>query len=138
VAVTRIYYWQQLLEDGPVGSGSEIVKRERLHHSTVNELLRLTLLERAMIQATVTGRQPRCMSLIRFQRNPLPMLCRGSGPKRAFWQGPTRSAVGQSPAWRGDFRQEKGPGDYSEPVWMVEVARIELASGSTRQSGLHA
>jgi len=65
-------------------------------------------------------------------------LGRGSGPKRAFWQGPTRSTVGQNPAWRGDFRQKKGLGDYSEPFWMVEVARIELASGSAPQSGLHA
>lgn len=72
VALTRAFYWQQLLEDGLVGSGSEIAKRERLHHSTVNELLRQTLLEPAIIQAIVAGRQPRCMSLIWFQRHPLP------------------------------------------------------------------
>ncbi len=52
VALTRAFYWQQLLDDGVVASGSEIAQREGLHHSTVNELLRLTLLE--------------------FQRNPLP------------------------------------------------------------------
>ena len=44
VALTRAFYWQQLLDDGVVGSGSEIAQREGLHHSTVNELLRLTLL----------------------------------------------------------------------------------------------
>mgnify|MGYP003524549940 CR=1 FL=1 len=38
VALTRAFYWQQLLDDGVVGSGSEIAKRESLHHSTVNEL----------------------------------------------------------------------------------------------------
>ena len=43
VALTRAFYWQQLLDDGVVGSGSEIAQREGLHHSTVNELLRLTL-----------------------------------------------------------------------------------------------
>ena len=37
VALSRAFYWQQLLDDGLVGSGSEIAKR--------NELLRLTLLE---------------------------------------------------------------------------------------------
>ncbi|MCL9847399.1 hypothetical protein M0F05_24160, partial [Ralstonia solanacearum] len=47
-------------------------KREGVHHSTVNELLRLTLLEPAIIQAIVTGQQPRCMSLLWFQHNPLP------------------------------------------------------------------
>ena len=63
--------WQQLLDDGVVGSGSEIAQREGLHHSTVNELLRLTLLEPAIIQSILAGQQPRCMSLLWFQRNPL-------------------------------------------------------------------
>ena len=72
VALTRAFYWQQLLNDGVVASGSEIAKREGLHHSTVNELLRLTLLEPAIIHAILAGQQPRCMSLLWFQRNPLP------------------------------------------------------------------
>ena len=74
MALTRAFYWQQLLDDGVVGSGSgsDIAKREGLHHSTVNELLRLTLLEPAIIQAILAGKQPRCMSLLWFQRNPLP------------------------------------------------------------------
>lgn len=53
-------------------SGSEIAQREGLHHSTVNELLRLTLLEPAIIQSILAGQQLRCMSLLWFQRNPLP------------------------------------------------------------------
>ena len=72
VALTRAFYWQQLLDDGMVGSGSEIAQREGLHHSTVNELLRLTLLEPAIIQSILAGQQPKCMSLLWFQRNPLP------------------------------------------------------------------
>ena len=72
MALTRAFYWQQLLDDGVVGSGSEIAQREGLHHSTVNELLRLTLLEPAIIQSILAGRQPRCISLLWFQRNPLP------------------------------------------------------------------
>jgi len=72
VALTRAFYWQQLLDDGVVASGSDIAQREGLHHSTVNELLRLTLLEPAIIQAILAGKQPRCMSLLWFQRNPLP------------------------------------------------------------------
>ena len=51
---------------------SEIAQREGLHHSTVNELLRLTLLEPAIIQSILAGQQPKCMSLLWFQRNPLP------------------------------------------------------------------
>jgi hypothetical protein len=72
VALTRAFYWQQLLDDGVLASGTDIAQREGLHHSTVNELLRLTLLEPAIIQAILAGTQPRCMSLIWFQGNPLP------------------------------------------------------------------
>ena len=72
VALTRAFHWQHLLDEGVVDSGSEIARREGLHHSTVNELLRLTLLEPAIIQAILAGKQPRCMSLLWFQRNPLP------------------------------------------------------------------
>jgi len=72
VALTRAFYWQQLLDEGVVGSGSEVAQREGLHHSTVNELLRLTLLEPAIMQSILAGQQPKCMSLLWFQRNPLP------------------------------------------------------------------
>ena len=47
-------------------------QREGLHHSTVNGLLRLTLLAPAIIQRNLAGQQPRCMSLLWLQRNPLP------------------------------------------------------------------
>ena len=68
----RAFHWQQLLDDGVVASGSDIARQEGLHHSTVNELLGLTLLEPAIIQAILAGQRPRCMSLLWFQRNPLP------------------------------------------------------------------
>ncbi len=72
VASTRAFRWQQLLDGGVVGSGNEIGQREGLHHATVDKLLRLTLLERAIIQATLADKQPRCMSPLWFQRSPLP------------------------------------------------------------------
>jgi hypothetical protein len=62
-----------LLDDGVVGSGSEIAQRERQHHSTVNELLRVTLLEPAIIPTIPAGQQPHCMSLLWFQRSALSM-----------------------------------------------------------------
>lgn len=70
-ALSRAFYWQQLLDDGVVETGSEIAKREGLHHSTVNELLRLTLLEPDIVKAIYAGQQPRCMSPLWFQRHPL-------------------------------------------------------------------
>lgn len=73
VALSRAFYWQRLLDQGVVASGSEIAKREGLHPSTVNELLRLTLLDPMIIKTLLAGQQPRCMSLLWFQRHPLPL-----------------------------------------------------------------
>ena len=43
---------------------------------------------------------------------------RGSGRFRAFRLMATRSTDGQNPAWRGNFGQKKGPGDYPSPwIW---------------------
>ncbi len=73
VALSRAFYWQGLLNEGLVCSGTEIAKLEGLHPSTVNELLRLTLLAPGIVQSLMAGRQPRRMSLLWFQRNPLPL-----------------------------------------------------------------
>jgi hypothetical protein len=73
VALSRAFHWQRLLSEGLAESGSDIAKREGLHPSTVNELLRLTMLEPAIIQSILAGQQPKCLSLIWFQRNPLPV-----------------------------------------------------------------
>lgn len=73
VALSRAFHWQRLLSEGLAESGSDIAKREGLHPSTVNELLRLTMLEPAIIQSILVGQQPKCLSLIWFQRNPLPV-----------------------------------------------------------------
>ncbi|WP_395141930.1 site-specific recombinase resolvase [Schlegelella aquatica] len=71
--VARAFHWQHLLESGAMPSGSAIARAEGLHHSTVNELLRLTLLAPDIIEMLLAGRQPRRMSLLWFQRNPLPV-----------------------------------------------------------------
>ena len=69
----RAFYWQKLLDAGVMKSGSEIAHNEGLHHSTVNELLRLTLLAPGIIDSLMAGRQPIRMSLMWFQRNSLPI-----------------------------------------------------------------
>lgn len=71
--VARAFHWQRLLENGAMPSGSAIARAEGLHHSTVNELLRLTLLAPDIVEMLLAGRQPRRMSLLWFQRNPLPV-----------------------------------------------------------------
>jgi len=48
-------------------------RAEGLHCSVVNEFLRMTLLAPDIIERLMTGRQPRRMNLIWFQRNPVPV-----------------------------------------------------------------
>ena len=69
----RAFYWQHLLDTGAMKSGSAIARAEQLHHSVVNELLRLTLLAPDLIDLLTTGHQPRRMNLMWFQRHPLPV-----------------------------------------------------------------
>ena len=69
----RAFHWQRLLDTGEMESGSAIARAERLHQSVVNELLRLTLLAPDIVEQLMAGQQPRRMSLIWFQRHPLPV-----------------------------------------------------------------
>ena len=71
--LARGFYWQNLVDTGVMKSGSDIARSEGLHPSVPNELMRLTLLAPDIIGLLMTGRQPRRMSLIWFQRNPLPV-----------------------------------------------------------------
>ncbi|QXP89592.1 site-specific recombinase resolvase [Methylococcus capsulatus] len=71
VGLGRALYWQHLLDNGAVRSGSDIARQEGLHPSTVNELLRLTLLAPDLIERLMAGRQPRKLMLMWFQRNSL-------------------------------------------------------------------
>ncbi|SFL92101.1 site-specific recombinase resolvase [Nitrosomonas communis] len=71
--LARAFYWQHLIYAGVMKSGSAIARAEKLHHSVVNELLRLTLLAPDIIDLLLAGRQPLRMNLIWFQRNPLPI-----------------------------------------------------------------
>lgn len=54
-------------------SGSDVARAEGLDPSVPNELMRLTLLAPDIIELLMTGRQPRRMNLIWFQRNPIPV-----------------------------------------------------------------
>ena len=71
IGLARAFYWQHLLDTGAMASGSAIARAEKLHHSVVNELLRLTLLAPDIIEQMLAGRQPRRLTLMWFQRNRL-------------------------------------------------------------------
>jgi hypothetical protein len=70
--LARAFYWQKLLDGGVVSSGSEIAKHENLDPSTVNELLRLTLLDPCIVRDIMSGTQPERLTSLWFTRNPLP------------------------------------------------------------------
>ena len=69
--MARAFYWQHLLDTGAMQSSAAIARAEKLHHSVVNELLRLTLLTPDIIEQFMAGRQPRRLTLMWFQRNRL-------------------------------------------------------------------
>ena len=71
-ALSRAFHWQRLLDEGRVASGSEIARREGLHPTTVNELLRLTLLSPTVVKGLLAGRQPRTLSLIWLKNHEVP------------------------------------------------------------------
>ncbi|MFM7013280.1 MAG: hypothetical protein ACKO0Z_28785, partial [Betaproteobacteria bacterium] len=74
--LARAHFWQWLLDTGEVKSGSEIAQLEGLDPSTVNELLRLTLLDPALVMDILGGKSPHEANMMWFTRNALPDLWR--------------------------------------------------------------
>ncbi len=72
--LARAFYWQRLLDSGEVRSGTGIAQLEGLNPSTVNELLRITLLDPLLVQRILEGNHPEEASMMWFTRNALPDL----------------------------------------------------------------
>ena len=72
--LARAFYWQRLLDSGAVRSGTEIAQLEGLNPSTVNELLRITLLDPLLVQRIIEGKHPEEPSMMWFTRNALSEL----------------------------------------------------------------
>ena len=68
-ALSKAFHWQRLIDEGIVSSGSDIARREGLHQTTVNELLRLTLLSPTLVRSILDGRQPKTLSLLWLKNN---------------------------------------------------------------------
>ena len=62
-ALGRAFRWQKLLDDGTYASISDIARAEKLDRTYVGDMLRLTLLAPAIVEAIVEGRQPAEMTL---------------------------------------------------------------------------
>jgi hypothetical protein len=69
-----------LLDEGIVKSGSDIARQEGLNPTTVWELLRLTLLSPANVQAMLAGRQqPICLGTLTLALAEEPRAAGGLG-----------------------------------------------------------
>lgn len=71
--IAKAFYWAHLIETGVVKSGSEIAAKESVEVSTVNELIRLTLLDPIIIESILTGTQPQALNIQWFRRHALPV-----------------------------------------------------------------
>jgi hypothetical protein len=72
-ALSRAFHWQRLLDEGRVSSGAEIARQEGLNQSSVNELLRLTLLSPQIVRMLLAGRQPKTLTLRWLKNHELPV-----------------------------------------------------------------
>ena len=71
-ALSKAFHWQRLLDRGIVHSGTEIARKENTDLATVNEILRLTLLDPRIVESILRGRQPEGLTMNWFNTNPIP------------------------------------------------------------------
>lgn len=61
--VLRAYKWLDLLESGQVKTAKEIAKKEKLYHTYISTLLKVTILAPDIIEAILNGTQPPHLTL---------------------------------------------------------------------------
>jgi hypothetical protein len=71
-ALAKAFHWQRLLDRGIVHSGTEIARKENTDLATVNEILRLTLLDPGIVESILRGRQPEGLTMNWFNTNSIP------------------------------------------------------------------
>ncbi|WP_265287321.1 hypothetical protein [Verminephrobacter eiseniae] len=106
-ALSKAFHWQRLLDDGTVESGSEIARKEGLHPTTVNELLRFTRLVPSVVQAILAGRQPRTLSLIWLKNHELPWSWDGQETLFGGFDAGSAGVVAREPARASACRGRK-------------------------------
>ncbi len=62
-AVVRAHRWRHMLEGGEYSSSAELAKAEKVNDSYLSRILRLTLIAPDIIEAILSGRQPRSLQL---------------------------------------------------------------------------
>jgi hypothetical protein len=62
-AIVRAHRWREMLESGEYGSAAELAKAEKVNDSYLSRILRLTLLAPEIVEAIVSGQQPRTLQV---------------------------------------------------------------------------
>jgi hypothetical protein len=71
-AVARAFRWREMLENGTHATITDLARAERIDHSYVGRVLRLTLLAPDIVEAIVSGRQSATMTLVALSQ-PFPL-----------------------------------------------------------------
>ena len=71
-ALAKAFHWQRLLDRGIVHSGTEIAQKENMDLATVNEILRVTLLDPEIVAGILRGHQPEGLTMNWLNTNPIP------------------------------------------------------------------
>jgi len=62
-AVVRAHRWRHMLESGEYSSSAELAKAEKVNDSYLSRILRVTLIAPDIVEAILSGRQPRTLQL---------------------------------------------------------------------------
>lgn len=65
-AMARAFRWKRMLESGEFATIGELAEHERISHSYIARVLRLTLLAPGIVEAIVDGRQGPSVTLARL------------------------------------------------------------------------
>jgi hypothetical protein len=71
-AIARAQRWRRLLESGQFASVTDLAAAEKINHSYLCRVLRLTLLAPDIVEAILDRRQPREMTLTKLME-PFPV-----------------------------------------------------------------
>ena len=62
-AVVRAHRWRHMLESGEYSSSAELANAEKVNDSYLSRILRVTLIAPDIVEAILSGRQPRTLQL---------------------------------------------------------------------------